>query len=65
MVKTLYDPEVEKRGEIKKAKIAIKNMFKKDMSKEVIAEILEIDISLVEEVLKEAINSWFIFYKII
>ena len=29
MTKTLYDPEVEKRGKLKKAKIEIRNIIKK------------------------------------
>lgn len=53
MTKTLYDPELEKRGELKKAKIAIRNMLQKGMDEKNIAEILEVDMSLIEEVLKD------------
>ena len=53
MTKTLYDPELEKRGELKKTKIAIRNMLQKGMDEKNIAEILEVDMSLIEEVLKD------------
>lgn len=43
----------EKRGELNRAKVGIKNMLEKGMDKTLIAEILEVDIALVEEVLKE------------
>lgn len=43
-------------GEINKAKVAIKNMLEKHMAKEIIAEILEVDISLVGEVEEERSN---------
>ncbi|SHJ44370.1 hypothetical protein SAMN02745163_01986 [Clostridium cavendishii DSM 21758] len=56
MTKTLYDPEVEIKGEIKgelkKAKTTIKNMLLKGMDIETIAELVEVDIELVKEVEK-------------
>ena len=43
----------EERGDLKRAKVAIKNMLEKGMDKDIIAEILEVDMSLVEEVLSD------------
>ena len=43
----------EQRGELNRAKVGIKNMLEKGMDKTLIAEILEVDIALVEEVSKE------------
>lgn len=40
-------------GEINKAKVAIKNMMQKGMDKALIAEILEVNLALVEDVYKE------------
>lgn len=43
----------EQRGDLNRAKVGIKNMLEKGMDKKLICELLEIDISLVEEVQKE------------
>ena len=43
----------ESRGDEKRAKVGIRNMIEKGMSKEEIIEILEVDMRLVEEVEKE------------
>lgn len=43
----------EERGDIKRARIGIKNMLEKGMDKKLICELLEVDINLVEEVQKE------------
>lgn len=43
----------EERGDLKRAKIAIRNMLSKGMSKELISEMLEVSIELVEEVDRE------------
>ncbi|MGL5616432.1 MAG: hypothetical protein ACRDD2_09455 [Sarcina sp.] len=40
----------EERGDLNRAKIAIRNMLLKGMSKELISEMLEVNIELVEEV---------------
>ena len=45
----------EERGDLNRAKIAIRNMLSKGMSKELISEMLEVSIELVEEVYKENI----------
>ena len=45
----------EERGDLNRAKIAIRNMLSKGMSKELISEMLEVSIDLVEEVYKENI----------
>lgn len=45
----------KEEGELNKAKIAIRNMLKKGMTKELIAELLEVDEKLVEEIKKEQI----------
>ncbi|MGN0027951.1 MAG: hypothetical protein ACI33I_13255, partial [Clostridium sp.] len=45
----------EERGDLKRAKIAIRNMLSKGMSKELISEMLEVSIELVEEVDRENI----------
>ena len=42
-------------GDINRAKIAIRNMLSKGMSKELISEMLEVSIELIEEVYKENI----------
>ena len=43
----------EERGDLKRAKIAIRNMLSKGMSKELISDMLEVSIELVEEVDRE------------
>lgn len=43
----------EQRGDLNRAKVAIKNMLEKGMGTELIIEILEVDARLVEEVSKE------------
>ena len=45
----------EERGDLNRAKIAIRNMLSKGMSKELISEMLEVSIELVDEVYKENI----------
>ena len=45
----------EESGDLNRAKIAIRNMLSKGMSKELISEMLEVSIDLVEEVYKENI----------
>ena len=45
----------EERGDLNRAKIAIRNMLSKGMSTELISEMLEVSIELVEEVYKENI----------
>ena len=45
----------EERGDLNRAKIAIRNMLSKGLSKELISEMLEVSIDLVEEVYKENI----------
>ena len=45
----------EERGDLNRAKIAIRNMLSKGMTKELISEMLEVSIELVEEVYKENI----------
>ena len=43
----------EQRGDLNRAKIGIRNMIEKGMDKKDISDILEVDMSLIEEVLKE------------
>lgn len=43
----------EQRGDLNRAKVAIRNMLEKGMGTELIIEILEVDARLVEEVSKE------------
>ena len=55
---TLLERDREKleEGDLNRAKIGIRNMLEKNMDKKTIAELLEVDISLVEEVAKERKN---------
>lgn len=46
----------EKRGDLKRAKVAIKNMLEKGMEKEFIMKILEVDIKLIEDIEKEILK---------
>ena len=52
---TLLERDREKleEGDLNRAKIGIRNMLKKNMDKNTIADLLEVDISLVEEVAQE------------
>ena len=45
--------EEREEGDLNRAKIGIRNMLKKNMDKNTIADLLEVDISLVEEVAQE------------
>lgn len=53
MTKTLYDPEIEKRGIEKGIKSAIEKLLLSGMDAEKIASILDVDICLVKEILNK------------
>ncbi|MGL4910817.1 MAG: hypothetical protein ACRC3Y_00160 [Romboutsia sp.] len=58
--KSFYDKvsalsTAREEGELNKAKIAIRNMLKKGMPKDLIAELLEVDEKLVEEIKNQPI----------
>lgn len=50
MTKTLYDPEVEKRGIEKGIKSAIEKLLLSGMDAEKIASILDVDICLIRKI---------------
>ncbi len=53
MTKTLYDPEVEKRGREKEREEVIEKLLLSGMDVEKIASILDVDICLVKEILNK------------
>ncbi|WP_017416618.1 hypothetical protein [Clostridium tunisiense] len=56
MFKSFYDPEVEKRGEQKGKENTARNLLRKGMSYEFVAETTELSLQRVKEIAKEIMN---------
>lgn len=56
MFKSFYDPEVEKRGEQKGKENTARNLLRKGMSYEFVAETTELSLERVKEIAKEIMS---------